>query len=233
MPNGDFIPGSDKELNEWAKFLAQPASQRTAGSPPAWTHVPAPAAERFSDTYAGWYTPYTITLKPRTPLDTLAKNMARDILKKEARSFANGYIRYPSNVSAEDRAGLGIFDAKPSPVPGPVSEPEAGLAFPGLHLVEPVHIRKTGALRDGPRSDYGVRIYCGVADAVNSKWRVSAPPAAGEGLPHSVFSRRKKMLFDFGGESGKAVYFCLRYEKQSGGETGAGPFGPILHAVIP
>jgi hypothetical protein len=106
--------GSDKELNEWAKFLAQPASQRTAGSPPAWPHISASAVECFSDTYAGWYTPYAVTLKPRTPLDTLAKNIARDILKKGARSFVNGYIRYSFNVSAEDRASLGIFDTKPS-----------------------------------------------------------------------------------------------------------------------
>jgi hypothetical protein len=41
------------------------------------------------------------------------------------------------------------------------------------------------------------------------------------------------MLFDFDGESGKTVYFCLCYENQKGGKKGQGPFGPRLHAVIP
>jgi hypothetical protein len=35
------------------------------------------------------------------------------------------------------------------------------------------------------------------------------------------------------GDSGKTVYFCLRYENQKGGEEGEGPFGPIMSAIIP
>jgi hypothetical protein len=45
-----------------------------------------------------------------------------------------------------------------------------------------------------------------------------------------VFTREKKLLLDLDGESGKTVYLCLRYENSKGE---AGPFGPILHAVIP
>jgi hypothetical protein len=41
------------------------------------------------------------------------------------------------------------------------------------------------------------------------------------------------MLFDCDEESGKTIYFYLRYENQKDDKTGVGPFGPILHAVIP
>ncbi|MDR0473878.1 MAG: hypothetical protein LBH43_09455, partial [Treponema sp.] len=49
-------------------------------------------------------------------------------------------------------------------------------------------------------------------------------------IPGSKFTGKKKMLFDFEGESGNTVYFCLRYESPTGGEE---PFGPVLSAVIP
>ncbi|MDR1930756.1 MAG: hypothetical protein LBQ44_09045, partial [Treponema sp.] len=62
---------------------------------------------------------------------------------------------------------------------------------------------------------------------------IAAPPRTGDDLPHSVFTRRKKYRFDFDGNSGKTVYFCLRYENDKGGEEGEGPYGPILSAVIP
>jgi hypothetical protein len=62
------------------------------------------------------------------------------------------------------------------------------------------------------------------------QFRVGAPPRTGSDLPYSVFTRKKKQRFDFDGESGTTVYFCLRYENPTGK---AGPFGPILSAVIP
>jgi hypothetical protein len=67
----------------------------------------------------------------------------------------------------------------------------------------------------------------------SGRHRISAPPETGEDLPHSVFTRKKKYRFDFDGDSGRTVYFCLKYENGKGGEAGEGPFGPILSAVIP
>jgi hypothetical protein len=46
-----------------------------------------------------------------------------------------------------------------------------------------------------------------------------------------VFTRKPKHEFDFPEEDrGKSVYFCLRYENSKGDP---GPWGPLLHAVIP
>jgi hypothetical protein len=42
-------------------------------------------------------------------------------------------------------------------------------------------------------------------------------PVSGDELPYSRFTRRKKELFDFPAEdSGKTVYFCIRYENAKG-----------------
>jgi hypothetical protein len=68
---------------------------------------------------------------------------------------------------------------------------------------------------------------------MGARHRIAAPPAKGEDLPHSLFTHKKKYRFDFDGDSGKTVYFCLKYENEKGGPKGEGPFGPILEAIIP
>jgi hypothetical protein len=58
---------------------------------------------------------------------------------------------------------------------------------------------------------------------------VAQAPTPADDLPHSVFTRKHQ--FDFPEEDrGKSVYFCLRYEN---GKGDAGPWGPILQAIIP
>ncbi|MDR1229857.1 MAG: hypothetical protein LBK61_00485 [Spirochaetaceae bacterium] len=229
-----YIPKSYELFNLWFKFLVQYVTSKTSGTAPAWTHIPKAVLDMITDTYAAWYTVYGKTLGPHTPVDTLAKQEGRKAAEKAVRAFVNQYLRF-FPVTDEDRKAMGIpnRDTKPTPVPAPTSQAEADLVFPGIHLVELVKIRKAGILSDDPRSDYGVSVHFGILDAVNSEWRVTAPPASGKDLPHSVFTREKKILFDFDGESGKTVYFCLRYENQKGGKKGWGPFGPVLHAVIP
>jgi hypothetical protein len=228
---GDYIPNNDAKFNQWFKFLCQYVAQKTTGSTPEWTHIPQEATTQLNTAYADWYTAYAKTFGPHTPVDTEAKNDAKKETKDVIRPFVNQYLRFPP-VTNEDRSAMSIpnHDDNPTPVPAPTSQVEADLVFPGIHMVEVLKIRKVGNLSDDSRSDYGVRIYYGIVDAVNNKWRIAAPPATGDDLPHSVFTREKKMLFDFDGESGKTIYICLRYETSRGLP---GPFGPMLHAVIP
>jgi hypothetical protein len=57
------------------------------------------------------------------------------------------------------------------------------------------------------------------------------PPVTGDELPHSHFTRRKRERMDFSQEeSGKTIYFCVRYENAKGEP---GPWGPIFSAVVP
>jgi hypothetical protein len=105
-----------------------------------------------------------------------------------------------------------------------------------IHQVELQHIRPVGNFGvPDLRSEYGVRIYYGLSGPPSDKYRfrLPEPPKSGKDLPDSIFTRRKKERFDFDGESGNRVWFCMRYENAKGREEGQGPFGPILSAVIP
>jgi hypothetical protein len=121
----DLIPYNDAEFDMYFKNLCQLVGQRTGGTPPVWDHIPPAAVTKLTDSYAAWYTAYAVTLKPHTPLDTDAKNRAKDAGTDEIRSFINEFIRYSSKVSVADRESLGIFGrTPPRPVPAPTTVPE-------------------------------------------------------------------------------------------------------------
>jgi hypothetical protein len=167
-----------------------------------------------------------ITVRCKAAFDTLIAKM-RDIKK---RYFLQPPLMDEDLVSLE----LNPPDTTPTPIPPPTAQAEADLTFPGIHLVELKKIRTaagSGSAPDG-KSDYGVRIFWGLTGPAGGedKFRVTEAPVSGKDLPHSKFTRRHKELFDFDGESGNTVYFCLRYENPKGD---AGPFGPMLKAVIP
>jgi hypothetical protein len=227
----DYLSLSDIEFDKWLKFMCQYVASRTSGSPPAWTHIPPAVVEQQDRNYADWYAVYSKIIGPHTQEDTLAKNNKKQAVKALIRPFVNQYLRFPP-VADEDRLAMGIpnRDTKPTRVLPPTSQAEADMTFPGIHLLELVKIRKVGTISDDPRSDHGVSVHIGIVDAVHGKWRISAPPSTGEDMPYAVFTREKKLRLDLDGESGKIVYLCLRYENSKGE---AGPFGPILHAVVP
>ena len=137
-------------------------------------------------------------------------------------------------LTDEDFISLGLSppDAVPDQHPVPTARVEADLGFPGLHLVELKNIRAVAGNAPHAHSDYGVRMFWGLTGAPTNtdKFRITEPPQLGSDLPHSKFTRRKKELFGFDGESGQTVYFCLRYENPAGQ---AGPLGPMLCAVVP
>jgi hypothetical protein len=172
----------------------------------------------------------------RTPVITAMCRGAFDALDGRMRFFKGRYFLTPP-LSNADIVGLGLTPrGSAAPVPRPEAQVEADLTFPGIHLVELRNIRAVTSFDlPDPRSEYGVRIFYGLSGdpTDNHRFRVTGTPKTGRDLPYSIFTRRKKELFDFDGESGNRVYFCLRYENARGGRDGEGPFGPILTAVIP
>jgi hypothetical protein len=82
------------------------------------------------------------------------------------------------------------------------------------------------------RAYWGVRIYYGLTGTPTPQnlFRLSEAPSARYQLPHSIWSPRKSHRFAFPRESGNRIYLCLCYEN---GKGGAGPWGPILTAIIP
>jgi hypothetical protein len=171
----------------------------------------------------------------RTPVVNEQCREAFIALVGTMRFFKKHFFLVPPLALADlVRLGLEIPNP-PSPIPPPTNQVEGDLAFPGIHLVEVAKIRPVAGMPPDTRSDYGVRIYYGLSGPASDKFRfrLSEAPKSGNDLPYSIFTRRKKERFDFDGESGNTVYFCLRYENSKGRKEGQGPFGPILSAVVP
>jgi hypothetical protein len=172
----------------------------------------------------------------RTPVITEQCREAFDAMIEKERFFKNHYFLVPP-LTLPDLIRLGLhLPNPPSPIPTPEAQVEADITFPGIHLVELVNIRPVGTVGlPDPRSDYGVRIYYCLSGTPSDTFpfRINEAPKKGANLPYSIFTRRKRERFDFEGESGNRVWFCLRYENAKGGKEGEGPFGPVLSAVIP
>jgi hypothetical protein len=164
-------------------------------------------------------------------------NAAFTELVGKMRFLKNHYFLLPP-LTNTDIASLGLkpHDTRPTPIPAPTAQAEADIDILGIHLLL-LHLHAVpGSPPDPHHSDYGYRIFwgifaAGVVGLTPGKWELTAPPLSGEDLPHSRFTRRQKELFDFPAEdSGKTVYFCVRFENAKGEP---GPWGPIFHALIP
>jgi hypothetical protein len=233
----DYIPTRDADFDVFFTNLVDYVDQKTGGNVPEWTHIPAPALSALREAHDAWQAAYAATLKPCTKPERDEKNRVRRDSEKTLRDFVNAYLRYYPAVTDYDKEqmGLHIPDTTPTSIPKPTAQPEADAAYPGVHLIELTNIRAVKAAGEDPRSDYGVRIFWGVLGpaAPHDKFRLAAVPVTGDDLPHSTFTHRRRYRFDFSGDSGCTVYFCLRYENEKGGKEGEGPFGPLFSAIIP
>jgi hypothetical protein len=228
----DWILGPDEDFDGQYKKYCQTVSVNTSGTSPNWKHIPPDRIAELMDGYTNWYTAWGKLSGPHTSGDVRAKNEARDEGEEILRDFNRSYILNAREVTNAQRLDMGspVHDTHHTPVPTPQAQPEADVAYPGKHLLELVHIRAVQDTMSGEeaKAEFGVRIFWGVLGT-----DLSAAPIKGGELPHSSFTHRKRFRFDFDGESGKTVYFCLRYENEKGGPKGEGPFGPIFSAIIP
>jgi len=224
----DYIPGGDKGFLEWARKLYAHAAENFN----RWG-VENPNI-RIAGLLADYETKYAAAASPnRGKVDVTAKTSARNALEKACRIYVQGFLARNPNVSDADRAIMGVTvrDAKPSAVNPPKLPAKGDLHYPGAGLVEIRNIRTAGGHPDA-RADYGARIYYGILGepGERGRFRVYARPTTGEDLPHSVFTRQKRRSFDFTGDSGKEVYFCIRFEN---GKGQPGPWGDVLKTYIP
>jgi len=228
--NRNYVPSSDGGLHDWAKNLLEYAAE-----PENYTRwrISEPGDPIFNvlDDFAAKYE--ACKSPNRTPVEVTAKNVAKEKLVKDLRNYVQGFLIRNVNVTAEDRVlmSLPLRDVIPTNVPPPVTQAEGTLAFRGVGLVEMRNIRPSTEKPDA-RAGYGVRIYYGImgTPSETNRFRIAERPKTGDDLPHSVFTRKKQHLFDFAGENGQEVFFCMRYENSKGQP---GPWGKIISAFIP
>jgi hypothetical protein len=235
----DWVPGPDDEFDALLKKYCQMVVANTSGADPVWPRIPAARVTELQNCYADWYLVFSKLKSAHTSGDVVAKQEQRDVCEEVLRDFNRSYILNAREVTDAQRRDIGchVHSRHRTPVPAPEALPEADIVYPGKHLLQLVNIRAVpGTMSDGEaEAEFGVRIFWGVMGppTEGDRFRLSAPPASGNDLPHSTFTHRKKYRFDFDGDSGKTVYFCLRYENEKGGKKGEGSFGPVLMAVIP
>jgi hypothetical protein len=175
----------------------------------------------------------------RTKGDTTACNNAFKGLTACMRDLKKRYFFVPPLTDKDlTDLGLNLPDTNPTPVSDPAGQVSATVQLVGSHLLRLITEHIEGTPID-PKADYGCRIYWGIMpqgggsleQAAGTEHYLQSVPISGNELPHSLFTKRRRELFDFPAEdSAKTVYFCIRYENSKGK---AGPWGPIVQAVIP
>ena len=194
-----------------------------------WGHIPESVITGLTGFLKALNTILHETHERSTPAQNLARREAQAAATRAVRAFVNQYLRF-APVTNVDRVDMGITnrDTIPTTIPPPSVQVIGTLRFPGVGLVDMYDIKPDG-IRTDDRAKYGVRIHFGIISAT-SNYKIAVPPRTGADLPHSVFTRRTRHRFDFMGEHGNKVYFCLRYENSKGQ---AGPWGKILSAYVP
>jgi len=123
------------------------------------------------------------------------------------------------------------------------------IAYPGTNRIEVRDMRPDEDVIVDTRAKWGFRIHFGIFDEkaaiidekdktkviidatqLAAEYRIFKRPEVPEELPHSVFTRRRRYLFNFSGATGMKIFVAICYENSKGQR---GPFGPIIEAVVP
>jgi hypothetical protein len=221
----DVFPRKNDEFDEFFRFMNQYVSQRCSGNNPEWTHIPQEARTIMMDTYALWYTAYSKTKGPHTPVDTQGRNEARKMAQAKIRPFINQYLRFPP-VTDQDRSAMGIHnhDTVRSEIQPPRTAPEL-IPDTGTRRRLIVQFRDEGSTRRGkPKHVVGVAVLWAILDR---------PPVSIEtDLVHTSFGTKSPLILEFDeSDRGKHVYMSGCWEIHRDALTG--PFGAIVEAIIP
>ncbi|MDR1119554.1 MAG: hypothetical protein LBM08_01385 [Dysgonamonadaceae bacterium] len=220
MSTLDYIPSNDGKFLTWEKNLFT----YTKAHADAWQIKPATwgVIDQQSAAYeAAW----TKAQDPnRGKADTLAKNEARDALKKSIREYVKEYLENSHFVTDEDRKhmGLPVHDTTRTPSPSPTTTLETESKTPSPAVVE-IHYRDAKSeSKAKPAGVHGAEVAWAVLDHHPEDW---------EELTHSLFCTRTPAILTFGGrDRGKTLYYALRWENTRGVK---GPWTEIFQTIIP
>jgi hypothetical protein len=119
--NADYIPARDADFDGWFLNYKNQVGEKTSGTPPEWTHIPAEKVTALVGHYDAWHAAYVKTLGPHTRVDTEAKNDELKASKAFIRPFTAQYLMFDP-VTNEDRTAIGVHNRDTTPTPlGPPS----------------------------------------------------------------------------------------------------------------
>jgi hypothetical protein len=218
----DCLALTDAAFHTWFGFMTRYVNQKCSGDKPEWLHIPRNAREGLDACYTAWAGAYEALLGPHTPVDTEAKNDAKQAAKK-IRPFVNQYLHFPP-VTDEARTAVEVpnYDLKPTLMSRPDDVPEAEASTPRPCLLRFRFRGKNMKRRGKPKGVHGLELLWVVTEA---------PPAVLAELIHSTFATSNPLapLFDEN-ERGKRVYYAARWEIN---RVLKGGCGEINSAIIP
>jgi hypothetical protein len=218
--NTDYIPRSDGPFLEWSRNLYNVAFAHYGN----WQIPnPQPLIESLLLAYTAAYE--KCQNPNRGKIDILEKDEARKVLEKEIRAYCGAYLRLNPQISDAERESMGlpVYDTTRTPSTPPTTFPMADKIDTGTLRQVTVHFRDNGSHHKAkPQKVHGCEIRWNLLDA---------PPASIEALTHSDFDTNSPVTLVFDeSQRGKMLYFCLRWE----GNTGLkGPYGEIYNAIVP
>jgi hypothetical protein len=215
------IPKKDADFNVRQEVITTAAmtNESSWGLDTMWMETElVPKKMKWVEAWAAYTDPMG-----RTPLITFAKTEARNVYEPALRTLVQN-LEHNTRVTNEERAAMGIVipskNRKPLPLAG---------KYPAFKLDSSV-IRCLGVdfqdfdspSRAKPHGVHGAEIRWAILDAA---------PASVNELVHSNFDTRTPYVLQFEeNERGKTVYFCLRWESNTGEK---GPWSEIVSAIIP
>jgi hypothetical protein len=216
----DYIPSGDERFLDWARNLYNYALAHFED----WG-VPTPATT-VGPLVGAYLTAFTAAQKPnRGRVDVLAKNEARDALKKAIRIYVKAWLINNPLVTDEDKLAMGlpIHKKTHSPIPLPPTAPALEIDTKTRRRLSIRYKDENSDRRGKPKNVHGIEIRWAILDR---------PPANIFELINSSFDTRPPLVLDFDeSDRGKHVYLCGRWEISREGEKG--PPGAIVEAVIP
>jgi hypothetical protein len=220
----DFIPLNDAAFNVWFNSLVEYVLAKVIAANPAWTHIPKPEAELLAAAYTAWHTAYQPTLKPHSPVQTLAKDEARGAAEAVIRPFVGQWLVW-KQVTDEQRREMGLHNPVPrrQHIPPPATVPELSpRAGNPRQIVIPY--RDTGAAHRGkPKDVHGIEVRWAILDH---------PPADVKDLVNSSFDTKSPLMLEFEEhDRGKRVYMAGYWEIEREGIKGQP--GEIVSAIVP
>jgi hypothetical protein len=218
--SNDYIPRADGPLLEWAKNFYNYALAHYSN----W-QIPSPQLT-LEAPLAAYTAAYDQCQHPnRGKVDVLQKDEARKTLVDACRQFYNAYIRFNPLVTDADRENMGFTVADPNraPAPPPATFPVADKIDTAILRQVTIHFRDNGSKHKAkPKGVHGCEI----------RWHLlTAPPAHVDDLARSDFDTNSPVTLSFDeSQRGQSLYFCLRWEGNSGQK---GPYGEIYNAIVP
>jgi hypothetical protein len=222
MRQPDYIPQSDSDFLTWATLFI-----RNLGNSFERFGFPEERYVQLKQLFDDFAQKYTLATSPgtRTAPAVLAKNSARNALKKAIRQAVKEHLAHNRLLSEEDRVAQKLPIYKTTRTPAPVAEtyPEVMIDSRLLcHLIIHFYDHGESLSKAKPAGQHGVEI-C---------WVISDVPLVNvEDLIHSSFSTTTPLRLEFKGhERGQTVYFALCWVNIRGKK---GPWSAIKSAIIP